>query len=213
MNIVLMTSRSGSSLVCKILAAHGLRWQDGNKNPEQNPRGGAAGYPTYEHPGWKATMKKTAPGGKWPLGDLVPVNDERMGILNAYWLRQCHGKVLPDFIKCGVEFAGLWMAQEENIHSRISFICVRRPIEQIAASLARRGIGDAAYGAEIAERRFKLMDMVKETWPFVVDVDTHVLAKTGMWRKSGIREAIRLAGGEPSNLIIKDQIKPDIYHE
>jgi hypothetical protein len=204
MNIVLMTSRSGSSLVCKILAAHGLTWQDGNRHPEQLPRGSAAGYPTFEHPGWKAALKKTAPGGKWPLGYLVPVTDERLKVM-LYAYGSYDG---PDFVKSGVEFAALWMALGTEIGIDVKFIKVRRPVEQIAASLARRGIGDAALGAEVARRRFKLMDMIEGP-----DVHTDVLALTGMWRRSGIREAIEQCGKTPDNILIKQQIDGKIFHE
>jgi hypothetical protein len=204
MNIVLMTSRSGSSLVCKILAAHGLTWKDGDQFPEQPARGNAAGYPTFEHPGWKAQLKRTAPGGKWPLGFLVPNSEDRLKImLNAYG--SFNG---PDFVKSGVEFAALWMALGAELNIDMKFIKVRRPVEQIAASLARRGIGDAALGAEVARRRFKLMDMIEGP-----DVHTDVLVSQGMWRKSGIREAIEQCGKEPDNNIIREQIDRGIFHD
>jgi len=203
-NIVLMTSRSGSSLVCKILAAHGLKWQDGDQNPEQYASGGAAGYKTFEHPGWKAQLKRTAPGGKWPLGFLVPNSEDRLKImLNAYG--SFNG---PDFVKSGVEFAALWMALGAELNIDMKFIKVRRPVEQIAASLARRGIGDAALGAEVARRRFKLMDMIEGP-----DVHTDVLVNSGMWRRSGIREALIQCGVKPDHMLIRQQIEPGKFHE
>jgi hypothetical protein len=157
MNIVLMTSRSGSSLVCKILAAHGLTWQDGNRHPEQLPRGSAAGYPTFEHPGWKAALKKTAPGGKWPLGYLVPVTDERLKVM-LYAYGSYDG---PDFVKSGVEFAALWMALGTEIGIDVKFIKVRRPVEQIAASLARRSgrsHGRSGVDWDVASQRYPRSD-------------------------------------------------------
>jgi hypothetical protein len=114
----------------------------------------------------------------------------------------------PDFVKSGVEFAALWMALGAEIGIDVKFIKVRRPVEQIAASLARRGIGDAALGAEVARRRFKLMDMIEGP-----DVHTDVLALTGMWRRSGIREAIEQCGKTPDNILIKQQIDGKIFHE
>ena len=204
MNVVLMTSRSGSSLVCKILAAHGLKWQDGSDNPSQSGSGDAAGYPTFEHPGWKATLKSTTTNGKWPLGYLVPNSDERFEIMERYYANTPS----VDFVKSGVEFAALWMALADNVGFDINFTLVRRPVEQIAASLARRGIGDAALGAEVARRRFKLMDMIQG-----VDVHTDVLAKTNLWRRSGIREALEQCGVVPDNNVIREQIDGKIFHE
>lgn len=204
MNIVLMTSRSGSSLVCKILAAHGLKWQDGDHAPRQNSSGGAAGYPTFEHPGWKATMKATAPKNLWPLGYMVPVTNQRLNIV-----RQYYEQAEPvQFVKIGVEFAALWSALADDFGFEVKFIKVRRPVEQVAASLARRRLGSVDLGIEVAERRFKLMDVIEG-----VDVHTDILVNRGMWRTAGMREALEQCGVVPNNMIIREQINPGIFHE
>lgn len=206
LNVVLMTSRSGSSLVCKILAAHGLSWSWKGDNPIQHGDGvTTASYLTYEHQGWKNTLKCTCPSGKWPLGFLVPVNDDRLTLMLNYWRSGRDAQV--DFVKSGVEFAGLWMALGDELGMDIKFIKVRRPVEQVAASLARRRLGDALLGAEVAERRFRLMDNIEGP-----DVHTDVLTHSGMWRRSGIREALIQCGVDPRHDLIRQQINPAIFH-
>jgi hypothetical protein len=203
MNIVLMTSRSGSSLVCSILAAHGLTWALNNERPAQLPRGEGAGYETFEHHGWKATLKKTTTNNKWPLGYLVPVTNKGLDIMKAYY------KTVPpvDFVKSGVEFVGMWMALSDLLDIDMKFIKVRRPVEQIAASLARRGLGDVELGREVAERRFKLMNNIEGP-----DVHTDVLVHSGLWRRSGIREALIQCGVEPRHDLIRERINTKIFH-
>lgn len=206
MKVVLMTSRSGSSLVCRILAAHGLTWKDGTRDPSQSGGPDSAGYRTFEHPGWKATLKKTSPSGKWPLGYLVPVTDERLAIVQEYYEKGKNAQV--DFVKSGVEFAGLWMALSDALDLDFRFIKVRRPVPQIAASIARRGIGDATLAAEVARRRFALMDNIPGP-----DVESHTLVSRGLWRMSGIREALIECGVEPDHLLIRQQVEPGKFHE
>ncbi len=203
MNIVLMTSRSGSSLVCKILAYHGLKWQWKKENPTQV--NGKIPYFTYENPKWKKVMKSCAPNKKWPLGTLVPATDDRVSIIDHYY----KNSERMDFIKIGVEFAALWMAHADMVGYEVNFIKVRRPPEDVAKSLRRRGVGGFDKGLEVAQRRFKLMDMVPG-----VDVHTNLLVANDpvTVRRSGIYEALRSCGVTPSQSNIKNAIMKGALH-
>ena len=154
------------------------------------------------------TMRKVSPKKLWPLGVMVPVTEERLQIIDRFYCQLQKEDRLPDFMKCGVEFAGLFMALADWREEDIRFVKVRRPVEQIAASLARRRVGDAEYGAQVAERRFKLMDAIDGP-----DVHTDILVHGGMWRTSGIREALEHFGVTPNSMFIREQINARIFHE
>ena len=206
-----MTSRSGSSLVCGILAAHGLAWQDGNSDPRQHYRGpGSYGYRTFEHPSIKAMLKTTIHPEKkcqkWPKGDMVPVTNPKLDIMkrgmqNAYWLPL-------DFVKSGVEFADLWKAWGELASIDINFIKVYRPPEDIAASLERRGIGPYDVGYEVACKRLELMDTVPG-----VTVATNMLMAEEDWHVSDIKRAVESCGVKWDRAATKLVIDPEKFHD
>ena len=201
MNIVLMTSRSGSSLVCKILAAHGLRWRDGNQMPMQQARGTAAGYYTYEHPTIKAALKKCTPNGHWPMGDMVKVSNRRLDIMK---------KLVDikdiDFVKAAAEFADLWLAWAAMMSEPINFIKVYRPPEDIADSLMRRGLGEWQLGYEISEKRLGLMESLSGRW-----VSTNLLVK-GDWTSCGITQALDDVAGYHDEKLIVSSIEYEKFH-
>lgn len=206
MNVVLMTSRSGSSLVCRILAEHGLRWQDKGSNPLQSARGGGAGYYTYEHPSIKAALKscthKDKRYQKWPQGEMVTTTNPRLDILKTAMENED-----IDFFKAGCEFADLIKDWSDLVRVKMNFIKVYRPPEDIAASLERRGIGPYELGYEIACKRLQLMDTVPG-----ITVATNMLIDRTDWEMSGIYEAIRSCGVQFSEHKILKAIQPEKFH-
>ena len=206
--VVLMTSRSGSSLVCRILAEHGLRWQDGKHNPVQAARGhDVASYHTYEHPTIKAALKscthKDRKKRRWPTGEMIATTNPRLDILKKTML-ECDP---IDFVKSGVEFAQLWDDWAQLSGRVVNFIKVYRPPEDIAASLERRGIGSYNLGYETAVKRLKLMEKIPG-WT----VATNMLMATEDWGYSGIEDAVRSCGIEFDPVACNNAIKPEKFH-
>lgn len=211
MNVVLMTSRSGSSMVCRVLAEHGLRWKDKAQSPRQHPRGnGTHGYATYEHPGLKATMKscvhKEPKKRKWPKGDMVETTNPRLDIMKAA-MQRIDSEYPIDFVKAGVEFAQLWDDWAALAGRVINFIKVYRPPEDIAASLERRGIGPYDLGYEVAIKRIKLMAQVPG-----FTVATNMLIDEVDWEYSGIKEAVLSCGVEFDLEKCRRAIQPEKFH-
>lgn len=201
MNVVLMTSRSGSSLVCKILAAHGLRWQHGKEFPEQVRRGEGHPYATYENHHVKEALRKCSPGKKWPMGKLLPVTNKRLDILKHAMLDEN-----IDFVKSGVEFAELWAAWGEVICERINFVKVYRPPQAVADSFVRRGIGEWQLAHDTAQARFRLMDDIPGHWVY-----THKLA-SGNFYEANIQRAVMSCGAIFDADITDSCIKRGIFH-
>lgn len=211
MNVVLMTSRSGSSLVCRILAEHGLRWQDGGTNPSQPIRGrDTASYFTYEHPSLKAAMKSCTHKSKikrrWPKGDMVETTNPRLDIMKEA-MKRCDNWHPIDFVKAGAEFANLWKDWGDMMRREINFIKVYRPPEDIAASLERRDIGPYDIGYEVAVKRLKLMDTVPG-----ITVATNMLMDTADWGYSGIEDAVLSCGIEFDPEMCGKAIQPEKFH-
>lgn len=196
-----MTSRSGSSLVCKILAAHGLRWRDGNQMPMQQARGGAAGYYTYEHPSIKKALKKCTPDGHWPLGDMLEVTNGRLDTMKSL----IDIKSI-DFVKAAAEFADLWVAWGAMMSEPINFIKVYRPPEDIADSIVRRGIGEWQLGYDISKKRMKLMEPLNGRW-----VSTDSLVKDN-WLGSGIVQTLDEVAGYHEKKLIVGAIDKEKFH-
>jgi len=201
MNLVLMTSRSGSSLVCKILAAHGLRWQDGNLNPMQQTRGGVAPYYTYEHTTIKRALKRCTPDGHWPMGEMVEVTNKRLDLMKA--TININGL---DFLKVAAEFADLWLAWGAMMSEPINFIKVYRPPEDIADSLVRRGIGAWQLGYDVSTKRMELMEPLEGRW-----VSTPPLANSD-WERSGIVQVLDETAGYHDEKLIKGAIEKGKFH-
>ena len=187
MIVVLMTSRSGSSMVCKMLAEHGLAWKDPTKGPPRQPQHrDRPPYFTYEHPSIKATLKRTTPNGKWPRGDMVRVTNRRLNILKSHLTDDWDD---VDFFKAGVEFADLIREFSLMKEAREpKFIKVYRPPEDVADSLANRGLGEWFVGYEVAQKRFSLMEGVDGH-----TICTPLLAQY-QWQMSGAQEAFEACG-------------------
>jgi hypothetical protein len=208
--VVLMTSRSGSSMVCRILSEHGLRWRDGNADPYQSASGiDTHGYRTYEHPAIKAALKscihKDPKKRKWPKGDMVATTNPRLDILKAAmgWPDD-----LPiDFVKSGVEFADLWQDWADLASIPITFIKVYRPPEDVAASLERRRIGSYQEGYDVAVKRLRLMDGIPG-----VTVATNMLIHRVDWGYSGIEDAVLSCGVEFDPDACRRAIEPEKFH-
>jgi len=207
MIVVLMTSRSGSSMVCRVLAEHGLLWKDGQNDPVQIGHGVEnASYKTYEHPGWKKCMKSLVSDNnpKWPLGEMLEPTPMRINKLLAYYINQPQ----IDFVKVGVEFAQCWQEFAAHTGKSVDFIKVYRPPEDIAESLERRHIGSYALGYKVAVKRLKLMEGLPGEF-----VATNLLVGTGEDQAlSGIYEALRDCKIEVDYGAVIRAIEPEKFH-
>ncbi len=211
LTVVLMTSRSGSSMVCKILAEHGLRWQDGGFDPKQSSRGkDTHEYRTYEHPTIKATLKscthKVPRKRHWPLGEMVATTNPRLDIMKVV-MAFVQGRCPIDFFKAGVEFADLIQDWGDLASRKINFIKVYRPPEDVAASLERRKIGSYALGYEVACKRLSLMDDVPG-----VTVATNMLIDEVDWPMSGIEDALWYCKTKFDPEAVRRAIQPEKFH-
>ena len=141
MILILMTSRSGSSLVAKIFAAHGF-------NPG-GERVHSCGYETFENAAVNQWIRDHKPELKLTTGkfcDFVP------------GIESC----IPDngVVKIGVEYLTLF----EHLNPKV--ITVKRDVESIAKSLAtKRGHPDQAAGCIPGIMlRFKALDRARAKW-------------------------------------------------
>ena len=199
MIVVLMTSRSGSSLVCGILAAHGLKWSDG-KNDPMGAGGGKPIYRAFENTTIKRTMAKI-PNGKSPRGDIVPVTNTAIDIMKKVMATQD-----VDFVKSSAEYVDIWQAWSECVRVPVHFIKVYRPPEDILESWYRRNKGDRADAEKVIRKRMKIMDDVEGRF-----IATNMLMDYEDWGMSGIKDAFKYCGVEFDPYLADAVIKPEVF--
>lgn len=190
MIFVLMTSRSGSSMVCKLLAEHGLKWNDpACTEPRQRAAGGRAEYNTYENRPLKNTLRDICNrhGRDWPqchfwTSDAI---DGDVVLLDRWYIDQD-----VQFAKMAVEFGELAMRWSDVTGITADFIKVRRDPRAVADSHKARFGRDWDNAYSIALKRYALMDQLPG-----YDVYTDLLA-LGHWNDSGIVHALTRCGVE-----------------
>ena len=141
MILILMTSRSGSSIVAKIFAAHG--YDTGGEEVH------SCGYETFENAKVNQFMRDHKPKIRLSVGvfcDLVP------------GVEDC---IPPNgVVKIGVEYLPLF----EKLNPKV--ITVKRDIRSIALSWASKGghPGQTWDMETVIKKRFAAMDRAREKW-------------------------------------------------
>lgn len=153
--LLLMTSRSGSSMIADIFVRHGLHWAT---NTSRNPvvGGEKVRYKSFENQVVKNYLKSQF---GTPLGDLITYDDKHVSEFAAllkreYIMREGHANVW----KGAVEFFPLWQALAEEgritIRAHIVYREMSKVIESVLAK--RRGRGDENEARRITEKRYEI---------------------------------------------------------
>lgn len=186
MIFVLMTSRSGSSMVCKLLAEHGLKWRDPTcPEPRQRAANGRAGYETYENRPLKNTLKAIASAGGegWPHCRFWAPTTPDIDLFDRWWDSQD-----IEFAKMAVEFAPLATAWAARGGHDMKFLKVMRDPVAVADSHTTRFRRDWEEAFDYACRRYELMDQLPGECVY-----TDELAELD-WFGSNIRKALASVG-------------------
>lgn len=199
--ILLMTSRSGSSMVADIYHRHGFFWA---RNERQNPvvGGRKVRYRSFENQFVK-DFNKTHFG--IPLGDFVTYDDQ---ILRAFYemLRMEYEGQGPAMWKGAVEFFPLFNALAEAGMWNIKPVIIWRPKLAVMESLRakRQGRVDEAKLVQITDKRYEMLGMLASDYAYPV-VETDALVKGD---RSSIEQAFRHWGHDYSEDVVLQTIKP-----
>lgn len=197
MIFVLMTSRSGSSMVCRILAEHGLKWNDPNcPEPRQLAKGGRAGYDTYENRPLKLALKRIA-DGRWPHGKFWSPRDWDIRRFNEWWKSQN-----IDFAKMAVEMAPLAEHWALRYGHDIRFIKVVRPADQVARSHEARFGRNYQEAFNMALTRYRLMNTLPGVMVHSEKIVDH------RWNDSGLLDAFADCGLDFNEEAARRAIQP-----
>ena len=128
--LLLMTSRSGSSMVADIVRRHGFYWAD---EQVRLPRAGGnkIQYPTFEHPEVKKFMRANF---GMPEGDMITYDDNHVNAFRAI-LRMLYQDAQPNVWKGAAEFFPIWHRLAELEEIEIQPCIVYRPKQKVAESV------------------------------------------------------------------------------
>lgn len=168
--LLLMTSRSGSSMVAEIFEQHGWKWAS---NPKKNPVVGRnVRYRSFENQVIKGYLKSEF---GTPLGDMITFDDRHVAEFHALLNREFSGMLrwnVRHFWKGAVEFFPLWNGLAEDRLIQIEPIVVYRPLEKVIESvLAKRGgRGSLPEARAITEKRYDILHelMSESAYPAVM---------------------------------------------
>lgn len=154
-DLLLMTSRSGSSMIADIFVRHGYYWAS---NEKRNPvvGGKKVRYNSFENQAIK-DYNKTAFGT--PLGDMITFDDEHVHQFSAL-LRHEYSADTPNVWKGAVEFFPLWRAMIDGdyVDSMTVSVVYRSFDDVIDSVLAKRnGRGDREEARRITQKRYDIM--------------------------------------------------------
>lgn len=191
--VVLMTSRTGSSMVAGLFAHHGL-WV-GDKYVTGSGLG--KDYPSYETREVKSWLRE-----RYDLQGAELVTNTQAGQFADF----IAGIVPPGrrwLVKCGVMFWPLFEPLNPHI------VYVRRDFENsVAAIMARPGAAAEAVVRDLIARRYALMDQIHaEHGGTMIDTDKLIAGDYG-----DIRAAFDECGLEFVEEIAKTVIQPDRWH-
>ena len=186
MILILMTSRSGSSLVSKIFVRHGF---DPGPEPVYS-----CGYETFENAGVVRFVRENKPAIRLRTGqfcDFVPGVE----------------KHIPEngVVKMGVEYATLFQFLDPMV------ITVKRDPQSIARSMAtKRGHPEQAPSCLPGiHLRFRLMDRARERWNGA-EINTDEIMAGDF---STVEAAFKHHGLEYDEQIARDCVKPEKWHK
>jgi len=140
--LLLMTSRSGSSMIAKMLADHGFYW---TSDPTQNPAVGGkkVKYRTFEN---QIVKKFNKIQFGVPLGNPLTFDDVHANLFEEM-VRNEYGhcdQQHPRFWKGAAEFFPIWYAISQRESIEIQPVVIWRPrdkvIESLIAKQASRGL-------------------------------------------------------------------------
>lgn len=163
--LLLMTSRSGSSMVADIVQRHGYAWA---RDPKKNPLvGGLVRYNSFENQTVKKFNKREF---GTPLGEMVTYDDGTMRAFQALVKHEYGG--LGDRIvwKGAVEFFPMWWGLHETGVIDAQPMIIWRNAQGVKDSLrAKRGgrIDEAALD-KITAARFDTLGMLASEYAFPV---------------------------------------------
>lgn len=191
--VILMTSRTGSSLVAGIFAKHGL-WH-GPTYTTHPPFGEP--YKTFEVADLKPWLRSN-----YGLNGCEFVPDDR-----ADEFRSVVDGVMPSdqrwMAKLGVMFWPLFRQFKPHV------VVVKRDLcASVDAAMARAKDNDRGKAEKAISRRYELMDeVIAETGGSVVVTDELIAGDI-----TGISAALRQCGIEPDETIIKQAVDPKKWH-
>lgn len=191
--IILMTSRTGSSMVAGIFAHHGL-WCG-----EEYYTGSGLGkdYLSYETVAVKEWLRP-----RYGLQGATLVSDELADEFRAFI-----GNLVPKgprwMVKCGVMFWPIFAQFEPHL------IFVKRNFESsVAAIMGRPGAAGEAEVRSVIERRYALMDAIQAKHGGRV-IDTDALIDGDF---TGIKAAFDYCGLEFVEDLARQVIDPELWH-
>jgi hypothetical protein len=154
---ILMTSRSGSSLVADCFVRHGFGWAS---NPKRNPQvGRKVIYRSFENQVVKEHLR--AEFGM-PLGDPVVPDDDQVRDFERLLDEEYSGIAFMNGAavwKGAVEFYPLWKALPDRFEV-MPVVVLRNQADVIESVLAKRGggRGKEAEARRITAKRFELLE-------------------------------------------------------
>lgn len=186
MILILMTARSGSSLVAKIFAAHGF-----DTGPE---RVFSHGYETFEN----AEVNKWIAKNKHSLNKITGVPCEYVPGIEKFVKSN-------SVVKTEIEHAGLFCKLEPKV------VAVRRNIHAIAQSMANKRGKPQEAGGCISGVRLRLagLDKFVAEWDGAT-VDTDELIAGDF---SGVRAAFEHHGLAFDESKARDCVEPALWHQ
>ena len=156
-DLLLMTSRSGSSMVAEIIVRHGFHWA----SPAAQKRNPVVGsnkvrYRSFENQVVKDFNKKNF---GTPLGEMITFNDLQADRFEAL-LQQEYSADIPNVWKGAIEFFPLWLEMEERGIVKLNPMIVYRSKEKVIDSVLakRNGKGGLAEATAITDKRYEMMD-------------------------------------------------------
>ena len=157
-DLLLMTSRSGSSMVAEIFVKHGFYWA---KDERRNPLvGGQRGrYNSFENQAGKEFLKVNF---GTPLGDMITFTDEDANRFKRV-VQNEYTTLKPNVWKGAVEFFPIWWRLHEigAIPSMSVSIIYRNKEAVIESVLAKRqGSGNIDEARRITDKRYDIMEQL-----------------------------------------------------
>jgi hypothetical protein len=200
---LLMTSRSGSSMVADIFARHGFFWA---RNTDQNPLVGGrkVRYHSFENQYVKSFFRDQF---GTPLGDMVTFDDAHVRNFRAV-IGTEYGGHDPCMWKGAVEFYPMWQAIDDA-EGRIKPIVIWRPMNAVMDSLRakrkhlKRGTNEEAL-LSITSKRYEIMGRLAADYAFPV-VETDKIVK-GDW--SSLEQAFDHYGFEMDEAVVAATVQP-----
>ena len=198
--LILMTSRSGSSMVADIYRRHGFFWaSDESKNPLV---GRKVRYNSFENQVVKKFMKANF---GTPLGDMISFDDQQAAAMRELIKHEYAASTMCVW-KGAVEFFPIWWELHNRGDIVVKPVVIWRPMKAVMDSLRakRQGNVDEKRLVEITDKRYDVLGGIATDHAFPV-IETDELVKGNL---GSLRDAFDYYGHNFDEAIVRETIKP-----